>query len=159
MASACFPDTRGPERADEESARDRPPEPAVRPPGRAARGLPEGLPRPERRVVEQPLPRPGAGEALVRNTDFQALPALRTLIGGGVEGAPFSGPNPEEALFGPAVGEAEPRPGTACGGDGLALPRPAGVRGGAVLDAEIARLTWFGEQLASRVGAVGPAVR
>ncbi|MEV8228522.1 NADP-dependent oxidoreductase [Streptomyces sp. NPDC079167] len=76
--------------------------------------VPEGLPRPEHlRVVEQPLPRPGEGEVLVRNKYFQVFPALRTLIGGGVEGTPFAGLNPGDALFGPAVGEVVARPGTA----------------------------------------------
>ncbi|MEU8707410.1 hypothetical protein [Streptomyces sp. NPDC048565] len=50
--------------------------------------VPDGLPRPEHlRVVAQPLPRPGEGEVLVRNTYFQVFPALRTLMGGGAEGA------------------------------------------------------------------------
>ncbi|MFJ8750427.1 MDR family NADP-dependent oxidoreductase [Streptomyces sp. NPDC102441] len=76
--------------------------------------VPEGLPRPEHfRVVEQPLPRPGEGEVLVRNTYFQVFPALRTVIGGGVEGAPFPGLVPGDTLFGPAVGEVMARPGTA----------------------------------------------
>lgn len=76
--------------------------------------VPDGLPRPEHlRVVEQPLPRPGEGEVLVRNTYFQVFPALRTLIGGGAEGAPFPGLRPGDALFGPAVGEVVERPGPA----------------------------------------------
>ncbi|MFD6278657.1 MDR family NADP-dependent oxidoreductase [Streptomyces sp. NPDC060209] len=75
---------------------------------------PEGLPRPEHfHVVESPLPRPGEGEVLVRNRYFQVFPALRTLVGGGVEGAPFPGVAPGDTLFGPAVGEVVARPGSA----------------------------------------------
>ncbi|MFC8225919.1 MDR family NADP-dependent oxidoreductase [Streptomyces sp. NPDC057287] len=76
--------------------------------------LPEGLPRPEHfHVVETPMPRPGAGEVLVRNRYFQVFPAVRTLVGGGVEGAPFSGVAPGDPLLGPAVGEVVARPGPA----------------------------------------------
>ncbi|WP_405392355.1 NADP-dependent oxidoreductase [Streptomyces sp. NBC_01102] len=74
--------------------------------------VPEGLPRPEHfHVVETPLPRPGPGEVLVRNTHFQVVPALRTVIGGGVEGAPFPGVSPGDTLFGAAVGEVVAAPG------------------------------------------------
>lgn len=57
--------------------------------------VPEGLPRPEHfRVVEQPLPVPGEGEVLVRNTYFQVFPALRILVAawGGGRTLPRSGP-------------------------------------------------------------------
>ncbi|MEE1738307.1 NADP-dependent oxidoreductase [Streptomyces sp. BE147] len=68
--------------------------------------VPEGLPRPEHfRVAEAAIPRLGAGEVLVRNRYFQVFPALRTVIAGGVEGAPFPGIRPGDALFGAAVGE------------------------------------------------------
>lgn len=74
--------------------------------------VPEGLPRPEHfRVVETPLPQPGEGEVLVRNDCFQVFPALRTVIGGGVEGAPFPGVGPGDTLFGAAVGEVVANPG------------------------------------------------
>lgn len=68
--------------------------------------VPDGLPRPEHfRLVRKPVPRPGEGDVLVRNRYFQVFPALRTVIGGGVEGAPFPGLLPGDTLFGAAVGE------------------------------------------------------
>ncbi|WP_327043803.1 NADP-dependent oxidoreductase [Microbispora sp. NBC_01189] len=68
--------------------------------------VPAGLPGPEHlAVVEVPLPVPGAGEVLVRNRWFQVFPALRTLMAGGVPGAPFPALRPGDTLFGPAVGE------------------------------------------------------
>ena len=39
--------------------------------------------------MEVPLPVPGAGEGLVRNHFFLVSAALRTVIGGGLEDAPF----------------------------------------------------------------------
>jgi NADPH-dependent curcumin reductase CurA len=68
--------------------------------------LPEGLPRPEHfAVVEAPTPVPDDGEVLVRNRFFHVFPALRTLIGGGLEGVPFPPLRPGDTLFGPAIGE------------------------------------------------------
>ncbi|MFC5744398.1 MDR family NADP-dependent oxidoreductase [Actinomadura rugatobispora] len=68
--------------------------------------LPEGLPRPEHFTVARiPAPAPGPGQALVRNRFFQVFPALRTLIGGGVPGAPMPPLRPGDPLFGAAIGE------------------------------------------------------
>ncbi|MFB6778823.1 MDR family NADP-dependent oxidoreductase [Streptomyces sp. NPDC056352] len=68
--------------------------------------VPDGLPRPEHfRVVEKPMPQPGEGEVRVRNGYFLVFPGLRTVGGGGVEGAPFTGAKPGDPLFGMAVGE------------------------------------------------------
>jgi NADPH-dependent curcumin reductase CurA len=69
-------------------------------------GTPVGLPRPEDfEVVEVPVPTPGEGEVLVRNRYFHVFAAIRTLLGGGVEGAPFPAIHPGDTLFGAAVGE------------------------------------------------------
>ncbi|MFD4032914.1 hypothetical protein ACFWVP_20990 [Streptomyces sp. NPDC058637] len=62
-------------------------------------------------TVRPTLPRPGPGEVLVRNTHFRAFPALRTVIGGGAEGAPFPGVSPGGPLFGAAVAEVVAAPG------------------------------------------------
>ncbi|WP_411087204.1 hypothetical protein [Streptomyces sp. 061-3] len=68
--------------------------------------VPDGLPRPEHfRVVRTPLSQPGEGEVLVRNRYFLVFPGLRTVVGGGVEGAPFPGAQPGDPLLGMAVGE------------------------------------------------------
>ncbi|GAA4614575.1 NADP-dependent oxidoreductase [Actinoallomurus liliacearum] len=68
--------------------------------------VPSGLPRPEDlAVVEAPLPAPGPGEVVLRNRFFTVFASLRTLLGGGVEGAPFPPVRPGDALFGPAIGE------------------------------------------------------
>ncbi len=40
-----------------------------------------------------------------RNRYFLVCPGLRTVVGGGVEGAPFPGAQPGDPLFGMAVGE------------------------------------------------------
>ncbi|MFB7592159.1 MDR family NADP-dependent oxidoreductase [Streptomyces sp. NPDC056169] len=66
-----------------------------------------GLPGPEHLdLVRTPLPEPTApDEVLVRNRWFVVSAALRTLIGGGVPGAPFPGIDPGDPLFGAAVGE------------------------------------------------------
>ena len=78
--------------------------------------VPSGLPKPEDlAVVETPVPVPGPGEALVRNRFFHVFTALRTLIGGSVEGAPMPGLGPGDTLVGPAVGEVV----TAPAGSGL----------------------------------------
>ncbi|MFJ3220211.1 MDR family NADP-dependent oxidoreductase [Kitasatospora sp. NPDC086801] len=67
---------------------------------------PGGLPGPgDFAVVEEPLPAPGAGEAVVRNRAFLVFPGLRTLIGGELTGAPLPTIAPGDALFGPALGE------------------------------------------------------
>jgi NADPH-dependent curcumin reductase CurA len=81
--------------------------------------LPQGLPKPEHfTVVETPLPVPAEGEALIRNRWFQVLPALRTLIGGGLEGAtPFPALHPGDTLFGPTVGEVVSAPAGSSGSD------------------------------------------
>ncbi|XVQ06992.1 MDR family NADP-dependent oxidoreductase [Spirillospora sp. CA-255316] len=68
--------------------------------------LPEGLPLPEHfTITPTPVPVPGPGQALVRNRFFQVFPALRTLIGGGVPGAPMPPLRPGDTLFGAAIGE------------------------------------------------------
>ncbi|MCO5999851.1 MDR family NADP-dependent oxidoreductase [Actinoallomurus rhizosphaericola] len=67
---------------------------------------PSGLPRPgDFAVAETPLRAPGGGEVVVHNRFFTVFSALRTLLGGGVEGAPFPPVRPGDALFGPAIGE------------------------------------------------------
>ena len=67
---------------------------------------PDGLPEPEHfEIVQVPVPVPGDGEVLVRNRFFHVFPALRTLMGGGVEGAPYPPLRPGDTLFGKAVGE------------------------------------------------------
>ena len=79
---------------------------------------PDGLPEARHlAVVEAPMPVPGPGEILVRNRWFQVFPSLRTVIAGGVPGAPFPPVRPGDTLFGPAVGEV-----VASAGDGG--PRP-----------------------------------
>ncbi|MFG2005167.1 MDR family NADP-dependent oxidoreductase [Spirillospora sp. NPDC048911] len=66
----------------------------------------DGLPRPEHfEIVEVALPAPGADEVLVRNRFFHVFAALRTLIGGGLDGAPFPPLHPGDTLFGAAIGE------------------------------------------------------
>ncbi|WP_395107667.1 hypothetical protein [Actinomadura sp. SCN-SB] len=73
--------------------------------------LPDGLPRPEHfAIVETPLPVPGPGQVLLRNRHFQVFPSLRTLIGGGVPGAPLPPLHPGDTLFGAAIGEVRPGP-------------------------------------------------
>jgi NADPH-dependent curcumin reductase CurA len=68
--------------------------------------LPDGLPEPEHfTIVRTPPPVPGDGDVLVRNRFFHVFPALRTLIGGGVAGAPFPPLRPGDTLFGAAIGE------------------------------------------------------
>ena len=68
--------------------------------------VPEGLPRPEHfELAEVVVPDPAAGQILVRNRFFQISVALRTLIAGGVPGAPFPPLHPGDPLIGLAVGE------------------------------------------------------
>lgn len=68
--------------------------------------VPSGLPKPEDfAIVETPLPVPGPGQVLVRNRFFHVFTALRTLLGGSVEGAPMPGLTPGDTLLGPAIGE------------------------------------------------------
>ncbi|WP_406056732.1 NADP-dependent oxidoreductase [Streptomyces sp. NBC_01077] len=65
-----------------------------------------GLPGPEHLdLVRTERPVPAPGEVLVRNRWFAVSAALRTLIGGGVAGAPFPPVEPGDPLFGAAVGE------------------------------------------------------
>ncbi|MFI6645367.1 MDR family NADP-dependent oxidoreductase [Streptomyces sp. NPDC050504] len=65
-----------------------------------------GLPAPEHlALVHAALPAPAAGEVLVRNRWFAVSAALRTLIAGGVKGAPFPPVDPGSPLVGAAVGE------------------------------------------------------
>ncbi|MFI0723216.1 MDR family NADP-dependent oxidoreductase [Streptomyces sp. NPDC020939] len=67
---------------------------------------PEGLPAEgDFALVEEPVPRAGAGQVLVRNTHFLVFPGLRTLIGGETRDVPLPPLHPGDALFGPAVGE------------------------------------------------------
>ncbi|MFF2776840.1 MDR family NADP-dependent oxidoreductase [Streptomyces sp. NPDC058052] len=65
-----------------------------------------GLPGPDHLdLVTTARPVPGPGELLVRNRWFTVAPALRTLIGGGVKGAPLPPLAPGDPLPGAAVGE------------------------------------------------------
>ncbi|MEU9166287.1 NADP-dependent oxidoreductase [Streptomyces sp. NPDC048420] len=67
---------------------------------------PEGLPTPDDfALAHAPLPRPEAGQVLVRNTHFLVFPGLRTLIGGETRDVPLPALHPGDTLFGPAVGE------------------------------------------------------
>ena len=76
---------------------------------------PAGLPQPgDLAVAETPLPVPGQGEVLVRNRFFTVFAALRTLLGGGVPGAPFPGLRLGDTLFGPAIGEVITAPQDSC---------------------------------------------
>jgi 2-alkenal reductase len=66
----------------------------------------DGLPKPEHfEIAEVALPVPGEGELLVRNRFFHVFAALRTLIGGSLESAPFPPILPGDTLFGAAIGE------------------------------------------------------
>ncbi|MGD0558931.1 MAG: NADP-dependent oxidoreductase [Streptosporangiaceae bacterium] len=68
--------------------------------------VPDGLPEPaDLSVAVTPVPAPGRGDVLVRNRFFIVFAALRTLLGGGVPGAPFPGLRQGDTLFGPAIGE------------------------------------------------------
>ncbi|MFI7011058.1 MDR family NADP-dependent oxidoreductase [Streptomyces sp. NPDC050145] len=67
---------------------------------------PTGLPAPEHfRVAEAPVPRPGAGQLLVRNRQFLVFAGLRTLVSQEAEGFQVPALKPGEPLFGPALGE------------------------------------------------------
>ncbi|MFI0897348.1 MDR family NADP-dependent oxidoreductase [Streptomyces sp. NPDC020983] len=67
---------------------------------------PEGLPATDDfDLVAEAVPRPQAGQVLVRNTHFLVFPGLRTLIGGETRDVPLPPLHPGDALFGPAVGE------------------------------------------------------
>ena len=65
-------------------------------------GLPTADDFPLARV---PIPRPEAGQVLVRNTHFLVFPGLRTLIGGETRDVPLPPLYPGDTLFGPAIGE------------------------------------------------------
>lgn len=56
-------------------------------------------------VAETEAPTPGPGEVLVRNRYFTVVAALRTLLAGGVPGAPMPALKPGDVPFGPAIGE------------------------------------------------------
>jgi NADPH-dependent curcumin reductase CurA len=67
---------------------------------------PEKLPEPgDFELVAEAVPRPEAGQVLVRNTHFLVFPGLRTLIGGETRDVPLPPLHPGDALFGPAIGE------------------------------------------------------
>jgi NADPH-dependent curcumin reductase CurA len=73
--------------------------------------VPDGLPEPaDLAVAEAPVPVPGQSDALVCNRFFTVFAALRTLLGGGVPGAPFPGLRQGDTLFGPAIGEVQTAP-------------------------------------------------
>ncbi|GAA2755208.1 zinc-binding dehydrogenase [Actinopolymorpha rutila] len=68
--------------------------------------VPDTLPRPENlAVVETPVPEPAAGEVLLRNRFFHVFPALRSVMGDGVQDAPLPPLRPGDTLFGAAIGE------------------------------------------------------
>lgn len=68
--------------------------------------VPQGLPQPADFTVEEvELPRPAAGQVLVRNQAFLVFGGLRTLLGGAAKDTPVPGLAPGDVLFGPAVGE------------------------------------------------------
>jgi 2-alkenal reductase len=67
---------------------------------------PDGLPKAaDLTVAETEVPVRGAGDVLVRNRFFTVFAGLRTLLGGGAQGAPLPGLRPGDTLFGPALGE------------------------------------------------------
>ncbi|MFF9365006.1 MDR family NADP-dependent oxidoreductase [Streptomyces griseoluteus] len=67
---------------------------------------PNGLPTPgDFTLIQAPVPRPEAGQVLVRNTHFLVFPGLRTLIGGETRDVPLPPLQPGDTLFGPAIGE------------------------------------------------------
>ncbi|MFJ2089854.1 MDR family NADP-dependent oxidoreductase [Streptomyces sp. NPDC087901] len=67
---------------------------------------PDGLPvTGDFTLAEAPVPRPEAGQVLVRNTHFLVFPGLRTLIGGETRDVPLPPLHPGDTLFGPAIGE------------------------------------------------------
>lgn len=60
---------------------------------------PEGLPAPDDfALVQAPVPRPEAGQVLVRNTHFLVFPGLRTLIGGETRDVPLPPLHPDGEL-------------------------------------------------------------
>jgi NADPH-dependent curcumin reductase CurA len=68
--------------------------------------VPDGLPEAaDLHVAEARAPVGGPRDVLVRNHFFTVFAGLRTLLGGGVPGAPLPGLRPGDALFGPALGE------------------------------------------------------
>ncbi|MEU6393686.1 NADP-dependent oxidoreductase [Streptomyces sp. NPDC046939] len=68
--------------------------------------VPSALPGPEHfRLAEVPVPRPSAGQLLVRNRQFLVFAGLRTLLSREAKGFPFPPLKPGEPLFGPAFGE------------------------------------------------------
>ncbi len=68
--------------------------------------VPDGVTRPDDlAVVETPTPVPGSGEVLVRNRFFHVFPALRTVMGEGVQDTPLPPLRPGDTLFGAAIGE------------------------------------------------------
>ncbi|MFG3021883.1 hypothetical protein ACGFZQ_25595 [Streptomyces sp. NPDC048254] len=67
---------------------------------------PAGLPTADDFTLARvPVPRPEAGQVLVRNTHFLVFPGLRTLIGGETGDVPLPPLCPGDTLFGPAIGE------------------------------------------------------
>ncbi|MFJ9855503.1 MDR family NADP-dependent oxidoreductase [Streptomyces sp. NPDC101150] len=67
---------------------------------------PDGLPTPDDfTLAQESIPRPEAGQVLVRNTHFLVFPGLRTLIGGETRDVPLPPLHPGDTLFGPAIGE------------------------------------------------------
>ncbi|MFE6163954.1 MDR family NADP-dependent oxidoreductase [Streptomyces sp. NPDC056486] len=67
---------------------------------------PAALPTPDDFALARvPIPKPEAGQVLVRNTHFLVFPGLRTLIGGETHDVPLPPLRPGDTLFGPAIGE------------------------------------------------------
>jgi NADPH-dependent curcumin reductase CurA len=98
--------------------------------------IPDGLPQPaDLAVADAPVPVPGPGEVLVRNQFFTVFAGLRTLLGGGVPGAPLPGLQTGDTLFGPAVGEVVAAPASGGPQAGVLVEHLLGWREYAVLPA------------------------
>jgi NADPH-dependent curcumin reductase CurA len=115
---------------------------------------PDGLPRPEHfTVTSVPVPAPGLDQVLVRNQFFQVFPSLRTLIGGGVPGAPMPALCPGDTLLGAAVGEILSAPDGSGLRSGDLVSHWQGWREYAVVD--VAACTVLGDALPDPVAHLG----
>ncbi|MFF7362292.1 zinc-binding dehydrogenase [Streptomyces sp. NPDC008125] len=67
---------------------------------------PDGLPEAKHfTLAETPIPRPGPGDVLVRNSHFALFAGLRTLMGTENDGVPLPPLRGGDTVIGPAVGE------------------------------------------------------